>query len=216
MTKLNLPNRFLVDETTGRIDTERVEDNFLALTSYLNSPPASFATALPAVPFSGQEIYYVADSANGVVWHLRYDGTETGSYKWRYIGGPPLYAEDLASRTASLTINSWSGLGGDPQIAAPLAGDYIVELGCSMVEATTVNCTFYLGIRVDTTEPTIGTNAVLTYQATNTASEFMAQTRRVTGMVATKNFTMVHRKNVATGNVTRNGAYMTVTPVRVG
>jgi hypothetical protein len=49
-------------------------------------------SSLPAQPFEGQDVYYVANSS-GTSWHLRYrgrniDGTDNSSaFKWEFVGG---------------------------------------------------------------------------------------------------------------------------------
>ena len=53
----------------------------------------ALVTSLPATPTDGQEVYYLADAANGVIWHLRYRAAATGAFKWEFVGGPPLSHE---------------------------------------------------------------------------------------------------------------------------
>ena len=45
-------------------------------------------TVLPSNPVPGDHVYFLADGANGLVWHLLYlpDGS---AYPWKYVGGPP-------------------------------------------------------------------------------------------------------------------------------
>jgi hypothetical protein len=84
--------------------------------------PPQLVTALPSSPYDGQEVYYVADATNGVIWHLRYRVAASGSYKWEFIGGSPLrgfYA------TAENFPSAWGS--GNPAVTVPLAGDYDVE-----------------------------------------------------------------------------------------
>jgi len=97
------------------------------------SAPALVST-LPASPVDGQEIHYLADATNGVIWHLRYRVAATGSYKWEFVGGPPLTA-GLGNHNlpgfldfAAGNIFPASGANGNnPTITIPLAGDYILR-----------------------------------------------------------------------------------------
>jgi hypothetical protein len=85
-------------------------------------------TTLPTSPVNGQDYYYVADSTNGVVWHLKYRSASGSSYKWEYVGGAPLLSEvDTTNTSASLTYVALAAAG--PTVTVPLAGDYIVSLG---------------------------------------------------------------------------------------
>jgi hypothetical protein len=84
------------------------------------APPR--VTSLPSSPVEGQECVYVADAANGVLWHLRYNAAAASPYKWEFVGGSPLYVEHTAAE--------FQGSGGQfldlsgPSLAIPLAGDY--------------------------------------------------------------------------------------------
>lgn len=67
---------------TGTIVCRPVEEagNFQA-----GGSDVALVTSLPANPVDGQEIYFLADSTNGIIWHLRY---RVASSKWEYVGGP--------------------------------------------------------------------------------------------------------------------------------
>jgi len=69
----------------------------------------------------GQEIYYLADGTNGVVWTLKYRAAEP-TYKWNFVGGPPLFTKDDTDRTTTST--TYVALTGGLTLALPLAGDY--------------------------------------------------------------------------------------------
>ncbi|HKE66402.1 MAG TPA: hypothetical protein VKB59_17350, partial [Micromonosporaceae bacterium] len=85
-------------------------------------PP--LVTALPGSPVDGQECYFLADAANGIVWHFRYRASSPATEKWEFLGGPALFASFWASFTVphnSLTT--------DPNLAIPipLSGTYLVH-----------------------------------------------------------------------------------------
>jgi hypothetical protein len=46
-----------------------------------------FVTALPITANNGDEIRFLADDSNGVVWHLRYRSSAPSDYRWEFIGG---------------------------------------------------------------------------------------------------------------------------------
>lgn len=85
---------------------------------------------IPTAPFvDGTELYYVADADNGVVWHFRYRAASGSSYKWEFVGGPPLTSLIATSETRVGTTYAAITTAG-PAIALPFAGDYIVAIGC--------------------------------------------------------------------------------------
>ena len=95
----------------------------------LNAPP-SLVTSLPASPTDGQEIYYLVDSTNGVIWHLRYRAASSSTHKWEYLGGPPLVGATGVgvSYTTGSPGYTWGPAMAAPQLTVPLPGDYQIEM----------------------------------------------------------------------------------------
>jgi hypothetical protein len=98
-------------------------------TAVINTPP--IATSLPASPADGQEVYYLADATNGVIWHLRYRAGSSSAYKWEFLGGSPLESYSAANAQTVGAGSLWSAQLSDGtgiiQVALPLAGDYLAE-----------------------------------------------------------------------------------------
>jgi hypothetical protein len=91
-------------------------------------------TALPGSPFDGQ-LALLTDSHTAPTWQwmLMYDASISGPSKWRFLGGPPLFAEDVdAHTTVSTSYIDLGPSGSDPgpSIAVPVAGSIDVEIGC--------------------------------------------------------------------------------------
>ena len=90
----------------------------------------TFVSTLPSSPVDGQEVYYQASgdmATNGIVWHLRYRSGSSSSYKWEYIGGPPIYSENVAAATRAVsggTARADIPSGIDRSV--PVAGNYLV------------------------------------------------------------------------------------------
>ena len=90
-----------------------------------------FASAIisaspPAAPVSGSIWVYPADDTNGVYWQFVYDSTQT-TYKWRFVGGPPLTAN--AAPNNHINANTQVGATGNYyscSISAARAGDYYI------------------------------------------------------------------------------------------
>lgn len=113
---------------------------------------APFVTALPTTGpgggalVDGQECYYLADAANGVVWHLKYqkflaDGVTANPspYKWVCLAPAALNVGPLMQNTGGETFNNGAGYlatsnqgNSGPNVAIPLAGDYDVTLSAYM------------------------------------------------------------------------------------
>ena len=101
-------------------------------------------SVLPSILYEGREVYFVA-GANGELWHLRYNAsvvltTAGGSYKngtgsWEFIGGSPLeHQVDADQSTSNPVYVDLATVG--PSIAVPLAGDYIIGIGCNIYTST--------------------------------------------------------------------------------
>lgn len=100
--------------------------------------------ALPAGPVDGQECYYLADSTAGVVWHLRYRAASPdATYRWEYVGGPPLSAEVLTDQSSTATAYADLATLG-PDVTLPLAGWYDVELGAYGYSSSTPATNVYM------------------------------------------------------------------------
>jgi hypothetical protein len=87
-------------------------------------------TALPAGPTDGDEVYFQASAAAGVIWHLRYRAASASAYKWECVGGPALISElypnvNGAPGIVSSVITAFDG----PLITLPLAGEYDFSFG---------------------------------------------------------------------------------------
>lgn len=172
-----------------------------------------YVTSLPANPYDGQEVYYGADPTNGVIWHLRYRSAASGSYKWEYIGGPPMTAEVLTlESTTSTTFTTLSTAG--PTITTPLAGDYVVTIGAT-ANNNSSNAGALMSYAIGGTSASTD-DAIETYNnsaASDTGCYF--RTRRKTGLAASTALAARYAANVG-GNASFWRRSMSITPIRVG
>lgn len=103
-----------------------------AAIDYSKLDPVLVVSSLPSSPYNGQEIYYLADDSNGIVWHLKYRSTSASSYKWEFLGGDPLY-DYVASAGSGLISTSYTTYSpSGPVVTSPLAGDYIVDMAATL------------------------------------------------------------------------------------
>lgn len=119
------PNNLVGGQNASMVD---VQGPFVDLKTFLNNRIAAIPTlvsSLPVGPADGQEIYYLADAAAGVVWHLRYRSASGSTYKWEFVGGSPIVKPSTASDNTTSTsfVNATNG----PSVTPPLAGEYLLE-----------------------------------------------------------------------------------------
>jgi hypothetical protein len=105
------------------IELENVQQMVQAATL----PPV--VTALPTSPVDGQECYFVADAANGIKWHLKYNASSSSAYKWEYLGGPPLTSTLTPVTARPVLTAAWAAVPNVPTITMPLAGDFWIGYG---------------------------------------------------------------------------------------
>lgn len=178
-------------------------------------------TALPGAPVDGQEIYYqsAAMATDGIAWHLRYRAASASAYKWELVGGAPLVNEVLSSEALAGWVSSaaFSGISAnDPNVTVPLAGDYEATTVVSL-SLNAAGATFALGVKVGATEPIANTNSTNGYAATASTWVPLAHMRRLTGVAAAVKIQQRYVQNSgSTGTLTRIGAHLAVTPIRVG
>jgi hypothetical protein len=170
-------------------------------------------TSLPGSPVDGQECYFVADPANGILWHLRYNAGSASAYKWEVVGGSPLYAEVPAQEsTASASFVALTTAG--PSIALPLAGDYDVEQGALVVNQTSNgNQTMSYDIGGTAATDADGMFYQSNAQATNNLFAREMRARRKTGLSAV---TLTSKYKSGNGTAIFQDRWMRVRPVRVG
>lgn len=180
------------------------------------TPP--IVTTIPASPQFGDQVIYAADATNGVYWHLQYDAT--GTYPWKFIGGPPLFSGPIGGTqwgvnegTSSLNHTTLATAG--PAITVPLPGDYDAQGSASFVN----NATDALG-SVLISYTGLGTlgwsfGDFINYGATVYQAVTGGATKRITGRAANDVIQLLY----ATSNVSYPQYFynrrLAVTPVRV-
>lgn len=163
---------------------------------------------LPAAPVDGQECFYLADSAAGIVWHLKYRAGSASPYKWEYVGGASLSAEVLTGEsTASGLFTALTTPG--PSVTVPVAGDYEYEHDFQGSNDTTG------GLAIQALK--LGAAATSDDDSAVAATLNAAPTkgREVTGIAAGAVLTCQYRTN-GTGTASFLRRWLRVRPVRVG
>lgn len=169
---------------------------------------ATLVTSLPGSPTDGQEVFYVADSTNGVIWHLRY---RAASSKWEFVGGSGLYAEDLANRASLNNSPNYGALATAVQVTAPLAGTYEVEYSVSS-SSTGTNTGFFSDVAVGAT---VGSdqNAAVAYMNSSTFPRGAVHKKRRITCAAGDVVALVHKAGVTT--ITAHARTLSLRPIQV-
>jgi hypothetical protein len=88
-----------------------------------------YGTTLPANPYDGQEAILVDSVTNpSFTWRFRYNAASTSAYKWEHVGGGGACSGPMGS--LDFTATAWTMFASGPIVAAPRAGEYVIEWGC--------------------------------------------------------------------------------------
>jgi len=95
---------------------------------------AATSATPPGSPVDGQ-IWYLPAAA-GVTWAFRYNAGSASAYKWEFIGGLPMMAYNNTAGSVG-SANTWTDIGGVPQITTPRAGDYKIDIQARLANGAT-------------------------------------------------------------------------------
>lgn len=107
----------------------------------------SIASNVPS-PYEGQQVEYLADSVNGVVWRFRYRSiNNTSSYNWEFIGGDDWFGITENNLVITYPNSAYTNIiiSGAPTFTLPLDGDYNLLASGTAVQRTTVASDVRLG-----------------------------------------------------------------------
>ena len=178
-------------------------------------------TALPSSPVDGQSFYYVADTTNGIVWHLRYRAASASAYKWEFVGGESIGGTVLTSQSLGATVNTWADLAtAGPSLTLPLAGDYRFRWGAYVKNDSGIGSILGIGLRFGATDPTsaaglgIRWTAGITAASTSNPGHNVSSEDVATAQTASTIVKAVYRQNNTNCNF--GNRYLYASPVRVG
>jgi hypothetical protein len=172
-------------------------------------------TVLPSLPQEGDECYYLADNANGVIWHLRYRASSTSAYRWEMLGGSDMFLTSGADEYGPL--GSYAAVTG-MQMTLPLGGDYRVRWGATLY-SNVVGAGSTIGVSLNSTTaiapgstPAIHNN--FQNQGYANYGERQRETR-LNGVGAAAVLRML-RQSIVSANGGVQNPWMSAMPVRVG
>jgi hypothetical protein len=117
---------------------------------------SAISSGPPSSPSDGDIWIATGVDARGTRWQFQYNAGSSSSFKWEFIGGPP-----LAGTFGGAVTNLFSGSGtvdltSGPTLTVPRSGDYVVRVGCFMQNNGT-----YSGAAQFTCTPTFSTKGAL-------------------------------------------------------
>lgn len=106
----------------------------------------SAAELAALTPVDGQEIIFVANAANAILWRFRYNEESVSAFKWEFIGGNSLYNE--VTTQESVNSAGYTNLAtAGPSITLPLSGDYYISIGMKVpnIDAAEASMSYDIG-----------------------------------------------------------------------
>lgn len=214
-TSLPMPTKAVGDVFTTTLWNSYLRDNVnkllnsghrvltVAQFGALASPEGTKGTVAP------DEVYLEVDATNGILWHLGYESGET-TYKWRFLGGSPLYSEVTTSEsTASGTYAALSTAG--PSISLPVAGDYMVTPHVQINPASVAAALASMSYDIGGTGAVDADRIVAGNPAANAMFADVSWPKRKQGLTAVT----LTSKYKATNNSTFANRSLSVTPIRL-
>lgn len=175
----------------------------------VQTPNAPLVTSLPSNAIDGQEVRYLADNTNGIIWNFRYRAGSSSAYKWEFIGGPPIGSLNTGSQSVAANTGTVTA---SPSLSIALPGDYRVDYGGLTATGTgtggqyAVIAPAYGGVSLGQ-DHEIGA-------AGNTSYVTCAASRSFTFATA-NTLALNHRVDVSAGTSFFLRRYIRITPIRV-
>lgn len=165
------------------------------------------STTPPGSPVDGMIWRYPADSANGVYWFFQYDSAQT-TYKWIFVGGAALFAEVSTQQSTASTTYAVLATAG-PSITVPRAGDYLVEIGMRVENATAA--TGLMSYDIGATAAIDGD--AVSHATVNLVAPSGSRLRKKTVLAASTALVSKYRTTAGTASFVNR--WMRIVPVRV-
>lgn len=171
-------------------------------------------TALPGTPYDGQEIRFLADSTNGVVWHLKYRAGSASAYKWEFLGGGRL-TDNIVTQQGTNSA-AYVGLAtAGPSVTVPLAGDFLVEIGAQVDVGNILGGVAAMSYDIGANAASDNDRIILGSVSSGTVQPgSLSRLKRQNGILAAAALVAKYKSTAGTSNFTNR--WMAVTPIRVG
>jgi hypothetical protein len=174
-------------------------------------PLLTSAQMTALVPYDGQIIRLQVDATNGIEWTLAYRAASASTYKWEFIGGPPMYSTTSTSSDSTTTTSTWLNLSNSPAITTPRAGDYLTKFGAETTHSVAAGVTS-CGVAAGDTVPQEPWASM--YAPASNYYQMVASSTFMTGIAAGTSMKMRYINSNA-GTATWLRRWMDLVPVRV-
>jgi hypothetical protein len=214
----------------GWLDLSVVEFDTQLVTAYpagpqgpVGSPPRVTSLTpgtgnMPAAITDGMEVHYVADAANGILWHLKYNAGSASTFKWEFVGGAPLEAVIATDESFAADGLEHDATTVGPQIIAPLSGEYNYDIDANHYHAGSAQSALQtlLALRGTNANAGGGPHIAMMFVVAGGNAFNLPHAGKVTGVVAGDNLRVRYYNN---GGGTTNGHVrwrrIAIKPVRV-
>jgi hypothetical protein len=176
--------------------------------TYLSSATASASsstttagTIFPTSPADGNIFIYLADATNGVNWAFKYNAGSASTYKWEFIGGPPILATvetDETTTSTSYTDLSTTG----PTVTIARAGNYYVRSTLYFYNTSSTAIVFS-SIKVGSSGAPADYDGPMLTNAMATQEALVSGVSRIIGTTASDSIRMQYRVSSGTGHFAR-------------
>lgn len=180
-------------------------------------------TSLPGSPLNGDSVI-LTDSVTAPTynWHLRYDSSITsnsGLYKWRYLGGAAIEADggvgSITGGSVTYALFSTGGGTGSVSVVLPTAGIFDIFFGGAVFDSVGASQPLTVTVK-------LGTSAAADAESTRTwiaatANNVYNISRKMRRTLASAMTLQLYGKSgAASGDYTIENAFLYVTPVLLG
>lgn len=198
------PGSVVFNTTTNQLEINTGSD---ATPAWTSTNSWHVGTTPPSTPSTGDTWVY---QGSGFYWLFVYDSTEA-TYKWKFVGGPPLTAQvSTLETTASTTYVALTTAG--PNITLPRAGDYIVEQSAMAEGNGAAGTSFRMSYDIGATGAVDGDSAWAQSSGVNALYASLYRKQLKTGLSAV---TLTSKYKVSANSSDWANRQMSVTPVRV-
>jgi len=202
--------------TGAGIASDTVITDVTGSTTYtitLSRPTTSASSSVYSISSqNGDEVVYAADSANGVNWHLRYNGSSSSPYKWEFIGGSPLMATAADVNITQPATPIYNNGSTTLSQALTYAGDYDITMG--VLQNAKNNAYTSIALSGGTSASAVDADAIYSAVSGTDSGIHLTRTLRKTISAAAVTVTMQH-KGAGSQSAYFNNRSLRVTPVRV-
>jgi hypothetical protein len=172
------------------------------------SQRAFYSITPPTSPIDGDEWVFPFDATNGIMWKFRYRSGSASTYKWEFVGGPPIV--NYTAGPNGLGASAWVNIVGSA-ITVTRAGDYLMT-AAARITAGGAAQTNQICIYLTSAANVVGLPAQMTFTAAWIGT--IATPPYVFTSVAANSVFGVSGYSNGTGGTAANIVY-TITPVRV-